>query len=74
MNMMAVIDMTGDTKSVWNPDNEDEVKAARTTFNSLRAKKYLAYTVTNKGKQGEIIREFDPALGSIIMIPPVVGG
>lgn len=74
MNEMCVMDETGDTKTIWNPENVDEVQAARDTFDLLKRKNYLAYSVKNDGEKGNIIRKFDPELGKIIMVPPVIGG
>lgn len=74
MNEMSVMDETGDTKTIWNPENVDEVQAARDTFDLLKRKNYLAYSVKNDGEKGNIIRKFDPELGKIIMVPPVIGG
>lgn len=71
---LCVIDTTGDTKYIWDIDNEDEIEVARNTFNQLKEKRYIAYSVGRNGKKDEIINSFDPALGKIIMIPPVVGG
>ena len=71
---LCVIDKTGDTKTIWDPDNQDEVDVARATFDALKKKKYIAYSVSSNGKKNEIIHRFDPELGKIIMIPPVVGG
>lgn len=74
MSEMTVIDKTGDTKTVWDPANEDEVAVARASFNSLRNKGYLAYRVKEKGAKGSAITEFDPEAGSIILSPPMAGG
>lgn len=74
MSEMCVIDGTGDTKHIWNPDVEDEVKVMEELFEKLKKKNYLAYTVDGDGEQGELIKKFDSTLGKIIMVPPVVGG
>lgn len=71
---LCIIDTTGDTKYIWDVDNEDEVDVARNMFNQLKEKNYVAYSVGRNGKKDEIIRNFDETLGKIIMIPPVVGG
>ena len=71
---LCVIDTTGDTKYIWDADNDDEVEVARNMFNQLKEKNYVAYSVGRNGKKDEIINRFDPELGKIIMIPPVVGG
>jgi hypothetical protein len=65
----------GDTKTIWDPDNPDEVEAAETQFETLVGeKKYLAFAVKRNGEKGEQIREFDPTLGKIILVPPMQGG
>lgn len=71
---LAVLDHTGDTKLLWNKDNEDEVDAARTTFQSLTKKGYAAFSVNKKGDQGEQIKQFDPTAERIILVPALVGG
>ena len=72
---LAVMDPTGDTKTIWDPNNEDEVEEARGTFDRLKAKGFAAFKVEGpKGEQGEIIREFDPTAGRMIMIPALAGG
>jgi hypothetical protein len=74
MAEMAVMDRTGDTKTIWDADNADEVEVARETFNKLKRKGYLAYRVKENGKKGEIITEFDPSAQKLIMSPPMAGG
>lgn len=74
MAELAVMDYTGDTKLIWDADNEVEVKAARELFDKLKKENYLAYSVRRNGKQDELIRKFDPDLEKIIMVPPVIGG
>jgi hypothetical protein len=64
----------GDTKLIWDPDNEHEVAAARKMFNSLRDKRFLAFKVGEKGRKGEQITTFDPSLEKIIMSPAIAGG
>ena len=72
---MCIMDRTGDSKHIWDPDNQDEVAAMRDLFNSYRKKGFLAYKVTGKnGIKGEQINEFDPEAGRIIFSPPLVGG
>lgn len=71
---LCVMDRTGDTKMIWNPNNTDEVEAAQATFDRLKKKGYLAYKVTAGGEKGEVITRFDASAEKIIMAPPVVGG
>ncbi len=74
VNTLEVMDRTGDTKTIWNPDNADEVSTARETYNKLKAKGYGAFRVDKKGEAGTRIDEFDPQAGAIIMIPRFAGG
>ena len=73
---MAVMDGTGDTKHIWNPQNDGEVAAARAVYDSLRSKGYKAYRVDERNgeKTGEPMRQFDPTVGKMIMVPQLVGG
>ena len=64
----------GDTKMVWDADEEDEVKVAKNTFNKLRKKGYFAYKVKKGGEKGKVITEFDPDAEKIIMALPMQGG
>lgn len=73
--MISVLSGYGDIKKVWNAANTDEVEDARQSFNRMvKEKKYLAFKVTAAGDKGEQIREFDPAAGKMILVPPVAGG
>ena len=74
MSEMRVIDVTGDSKIIWDHTNQDEVDAARETFNRLRKKGHTAYAVKEHGGRGEIITEFDPEAEKIILAPRMVGG
>ena len=73
-NELAVMDRTGDTKTLWDPSNAAEVEVARNSFNTFRKKGYLIYSVAKDGEKGKQVNEFDPEAGKLIAIPPVVGG
>jgi len=74
-HQMSVMGREGDTKIIWDKDNEDEVDNARRSFDDLRAKGYIAYEVTGKdGSKGKLMTEFDPDAERIILSPPMVGG
>lgn len=74
MPEMSILDATGDTKLIWSPSNPDEVENARRTFNDLKAKGYLAYSVSADGSKGSVLTAFDPNAEKIILSPPVRGG
>jgi hypothetical protein len=73
---LHITDTTGDTKVMWDPGNADEVAAAKAAFDAAKKKKMLAYAVDpdTGGQTGEVIREFDPARGKIIMVRQTAGG
>lgn len=71
---LSVLDGTGDSKFMWDADNQDEVDAAEKMFLELKDKGYLAYTVDSKGDKAEVIRTFDANAEKIIMSPQLVGG
>lgn len=77
-SVMAVIDQTGDTKTIWDRTKPDEVAAARETFKALKAKGYIAYHVKSgrgdEGQRGEVMPNFDPEAERMILSPKMVGG
>lgn len=73
-HVMAIMDLSGDTKVIWDMSRKKEVKHAEDTFNKLKKKGYLAYTVKGNGDKGEVMHTFDPKAEKIIMAPRVVGG
>jgi hypothetical protein len=75
--MLCIMDSTGDTRIMWDPRNADEVDIAKAAFKKAKDKGMVAYAVdqtTGEKVDGEVIREFDPARGKIIMAPQLVGG
>ena len=74
MSTLEIMDRTGDTKLIWSADQQAEVDAAKTTFDSLKAKGYVAYSVGTDGSTGEVIKSFDPNAERIIMRPAMQGG
>ena len=74
-HLLEVMGPEGDTKTIWDPDKQDEVDNARQTFENLVDKGYRAYHVVGKdGAQGDKMDEFDPVAGRMILIPPMQGG
>ena len=73
----AVMGQAGDTKTMWDPNNADEVDNARAQFDRLvNSKRFSAFRVSNEdpNKKGERMRSFDPAAGRVIFVPPIQGG
>lgn len=71
---IAVLGSTGDTKSIWDKNQADEVQAARDQFDKLKKKGYLAFQVNKDGTKGDQMRTFDPDAERMIMVPPMQGG
>ncbi len=71
---LIVLDASGDTRLIWDPDKPDEVANAKDTFTKLKANGYLAYAVNRKGDKGEVLREFDADAEKMILAPQTVGG
>ncbi|MHA1621623.1 MAG: hypothetical protein ACTSVO_05715 [Candidatus Heimdallarchaeaceae archaeon] len=74
MGELAIIDKTGDTKVMWDKNNDDEVEAAEDQFDNLIDKGFTAYKVKKDGEKGGKIKKFDAKAGKIIMVPKIVGG
>lgn len=73
-NEMSVMGNSGDTKVLWDPDNDDEVQCARENFEQLTEKGFAAFSVKRGGDKGSVIKDFDPEAGKIILVPPMAGG
>ena len=74
MGEMAILNISGDTKTVWDSENEDEVAAAEKTFDDLMEKGYMAFRVKKDGDKGRIMRNFDSEAEKMILAPRIVGG
>lgn len=76
LSEMQVMDKTGHTTVNWDPDNDSEVRAARDTFDAMKAKGYSAFYVKSKvvDQQGRRMDTFDRQAEKVILVPPLVGG
>jgi len=70
MSVLSIPDETGDTRMMWTPGNAVEEAAAEAAFDAAKAKGMLAYRVDvmTGDRTGEVIREFDPQAGKMIMM------
>lgn len=74
---LHVMDATGDTRTTWDPENEDEVKAVKKLFKRLKGLGFLAYSVDpSDGSKGEVIQgnKLPEDATAIIMSPQMQGG
>jgi hypothetical protein len=74
-SIIEIMDPSGDTKLRWDRNNRHEVENARRTFNDLRSKGFVAYSVpASKRDQGEVLNTFDETAERIVMAPAMQGG
>lgn len=76
MGTLTWLSREGDETLEWDPADEKDVSKARQKFEDLKKKGYLAYTQVTKTvkEKGEVIQDFNPDLGAIIMRPQMSGG
>lgn len=74
MGQMNVMGVDGDTKHVWDVDDPASVTAASGVYDLYVGKGYKAFSMSADGTQGEQLDAFDAAAGSILFVPPMVGG
>ena len=76
MGEMRILSAEGDTKVIWDPENDDECDAAEAQFNKLKKAGFTAFEVDKKGKakKSNRVDEWDPELGKLIMVPQARGG
>jgi len=74
MGELRVLGPSGDQKVQWDPKNEDQTDIAKLTFDKLKAKNYVAYSVNKDGSKKKVISKFSPKAGMLIMVPGIAGG
>lgn len=73
-HVMQFMSDEGDSRIIWDPDNPDEVDAARAQFDTLVGKGYQAYAVRRGGEKGERVRKFEATAERLILAPATRGG
>jgi len=75
MGELRIMGRPGDTKLIWDIENEAETENAKRTFDDLVAKGFTGFEVKGrKGEKGERMAAFDADAGAIIMVPRLAGG
>lgn len=64
----------GDTKLMWDSENDMEVTAVKNTFDTLIGKGFTAFKVKKNGEAGDKVTEFNPDAEKLILIAPMAGG
>jgi len=71
---MSIMDRSGHKQLKWNTDSQDEMTMAKETFDNLIGKGYSAFASKKKMETKHLIREFDPTMEELVMVPRNVGG
>jgi hypothetical protein len=73
MLVQIVMDLSGDTRHQFSPDDEAAVAEAGKRFSELTGAGFIAAKRTGNGSS-ELIRRFDPTVQETVFIPRLVGG
>jgi hypothetical protein len=71
---MSVMNSSGHTELKWNMDRLEDIAAAKGTFDDLVGKGYSAFGSSSKTEPKHAIRDFDPTMAELVMVPRIVGG
>lgn len=74
MNQINIMDASGHSKFKWDPQDQEQVKAARETFDAWKAKGYRVFRAEKGGELGARLETFDPTAKKMIVVPQLVGG
>jgi hypothetical protein len=73
MHSQIVMDIFGDTRHQFDPDDAAAVAEAERRFGELIGAGFIAAKRTPKGSS-ELVRHFDPTAQETLFIPRLVGG
>jgi hypothetical protein len=71
---MSIMDSSGHKQLKWDMDQVDEIASAQETFDRLVEQGYSGFGSKRKAEAKQSLREFDPTLEELIMVPRTVGG
>lgn len=71
---MNIMDRSGHKQMRWNTDKLDEILAAKETFDSLVKEGYSAFGSKTKTEAKHLVKEFDPTMEELVVVPRTVGG
>jgi hypothetical protein len=73
MSVQIVMDLSGDTRHEFSPDDAAAVAEAEKRFGELIGAGFIAAKRTGHGTS-ELVRHFDPTARETVFIPRLVGG
>jgi hypothetical protein len=71
--VMNIMDHSGHKQLQWNMDELEDIAVARKTFDKLVSRGYSAFG-SHETEAKHLIREFDPTMKEVVMVPITVGG
>jgi len=71
---MSIMDRSGHKELKWKMDNLEEIGVAKRTFDTLTRTGYSAFASKTKAEAKHTIREFDPTMEEMVLVPRTVGG
>lgn len=71
---MSIMDRSGHKQLKWDTDKLDEIAVAKETFDTLVKRGYSAFASKTKAEPKHTIKEFDPTMEDMVMVPRTVGG
>jgi len=73
MSELRILEKSGDMKISWNSRNDEEVAAAKETFDKRIKDGWSAFR-DKFGSKGDKIKIFDADAERIVLVPPISGG
>ncbi|NEX60520.1 hypothetical protein [Noviherbaspirillum galbum] len=71
---MNIMDRSGHKQLTWDTAKLDEILNAQETFDELVKNGYTAFGSTTKAEAKHSMKEFDPTMEELVMVPKTVGG
>jgi hypothetical protein len=71
--VLNIMDHSGHKQLHWNLEELEEVAVARKTFDKLVSRGYSAFG-SRENEPKHLIRDFDPTMKEVVMVPVTVGG
>ena len=74
MHIQIVMDLTGDTRHEFDPDDAASVASAKARFSELALKGFRAVELGKHGEPGKLLTEFNREAEQVLFIPQLQGG
>ena len=74
IGQMNIMDRSGHKELTWDTGQSDQVQTAKETFDNLMKRGYTAFGSQHKAEAKHLVREFDPTMEELVVVPKTVGG